>query len=87
VHSCFADCGAKCGDGYCSSVETRQSCCQDCVGCGYCGDGVCLGSETSSSCCTDCGGCNPCPTCSWKTCYATCGDTGWVCSCGVCNCL
>jgi hypothetical protein len=56
-----------CGDGWCTSTETQQSCPADCTPSPYCGDGACNNGETLASCPYDCK----------KTCGVedTCGST------------
>lgn len=44
----------RCGDGWCSSGETKENCPGDCSPAPYCGDGACSNGETSSSCPYDC---------------------------------
>lgn len=47
----FFDVKSKCGDGSCSSDESRTSCARDCASCG---DGVCDNNENKGSCPKDC---------------------------------
>jgi hypothetical protein len=45
-----------CGDGFCHTCETSDTCPYDCGYQPYCGDGACNGNETRWRCPEDCGG-------------------------------
>jgi hypothetical protein len=78
----------SCGDGWCSSTETQQSCPADCTPVSYCGDGACNNGETSISCSYDCKvatpvSTRPVPYCGDKRCND--GETKYSCpaDCGL----
>lgn len=47
--------GSVCGNGFCDTDESYQSCPADCEQPASCGDGICQTSESSESCPADCG--------------------------------
>lgn len=79
-----------CGDGKCSSTETKPSCPKDCLSISesFCGDGVCSSSlgESCAKCPKDCGSCCGNGKCDYgESCSSCPKDCGGCCGNGACD--